>query len=105
MLPQGWGAIESHSPKNGEQELCSPKTGVQESYTLQGAEPWSPRMGPRSGGWQKSWIYEALDSVLNYGPHRKNEVQIEELSLNQAQQNKSRQWKDIVSSRSKLNRV
>ena len=60
-------------PKNGEHESWSPKNMEQELG--------SPKIGSRSGGWQKSWFQTALDPVLDYGSHKKSQVQIEELSL------------------------
>lgn len=94
----GMGSNRTTPPKNGGHELCSPKNGEQHNHT-------SPRMWSRNyasqqsmvsinrlrrGGWQKSWVHGALDLVLDYGAHQKSQVQINELSSNQAQQNKSR---------------
>lgn len=39
---------------------------------------------------------KTFDPVLNYEPRRKNQIQIDELLLNQVQQNKSQQWKNIA---------
>ena len=38
-------------------------------------------MGSKGGGWQKSWFQIVLDPVLDYGSHKKIQVQVEELSL------------------------
>ena len=38
-------------------------------------------MGSSSEGWQKSWIQIALNLVLDYGPHKESQDQIDELSL------------------------
>lgn len=39
---------------------------------------------------------ESLYSILDYEPHKKSQIQIEGLLLNQAHQDKSQQWKDIT---------
>ena len=49
--PQEWG-VKIMFPRNMEQELDS------------------PRMGSRSGGWQKSWFQTTLDPVLDYRSHK-----------------------------------
>ena len=66
-------------PRNGEQQNHTPRgmgagLGEHQNHAPLG-------MGSRSGGRQKSWIQTVLDPVLNYGSHKKSQVQIEELSL------------------------
>ena len=80
-------------PKNGEPELCSPRNESKNyaSLGMGNSRAMVPRNRPRSKGWQKSWAHGVLDPILNYGQHGKTQVQTEEHSLNQAEQNKSRQ--------------
>ena len=72
MLPKN-GEQQNHIPQEWGSRAMLPMYGEQELGFL--------GMGSSSEGWQKSWIQIALDPVLDYGPHKESQAQIDVLSL------------------------
>ncbi len=64
QAPQECGATKPCSPGMGSTRTMLPRNGERELS--------SPRIGSKSGGWQKSWIQTALDRTLDYGLHKKS---------------------------------
>lgn len=55
-------------PKMGNRNYVPLEMGSKNYASQQSMVPIN---GPRSGGWQKSWVDRALDPVLDYGLHWK----------------------------------
>ena len=75
FYPQEWGAG-IMLPNNGEYEIRLLGMGA----TKPCSQEWEPRIrlsGEQTREWQKLWIQTTLDLILNYGLHKKRQVQIE----------------------------